>query len=130
MTAIGGAFLPSESSSIIGGLGMDIAALTLMSIAPAGIKICREMLINRRQPVIKLGLSPELADILARQTVIGAGAMLESLPEDALDLRQNVISPGGTTKAALKVLMRKNGMQSLLDEAVTAAHARARPRSG
>ncbi|WP_260686488.1 pyrroline-5-carboxylate reductase family protein [Rhizobium leguminosarum] len=88
------------------------------------------MLINRRQPVIKLGLSPELADILARQTVIGAGAMLESLPEDALDLRQNVISPGGTTKAALKVLMRKNGMQSLLDEAVTAAHARARPRSG
>jgi len=49
MTAIG-AFVPIESYSMIGGLGMDIAALTAMSMAPAKIKVCQETPITRRQP--------------------------------------------------------------------------------
>jgi pyrroline-5-carboxylate reductase len=41
-------------------------------------------------------------------------------------LRQNVTSPGGTTAAALQVLMGSDGMQSLLTRAVAAATRRSR----
>lgn len=52
------------------------------------------------------GLAPDLARDLARQTVIGSAALAkseESTP--ASTLRENVTSPGGTTQAALDVLM-------------------------
>ena len=51
-------------------------------------------------------------------------------PETAAVLRQNVTSPGGTTEAALKVLMGKSGLQELLNEAVAAAAARSRELAG
>ncbi|MGZ5937586.1 MAG: pyrroline-5-carboxylate reductase dimerization domain-containing protein, partial [Rhizomicrobium sp.] len=41
-------------------------------------------------------------------------------------LRQNVTSPGGTTEAALRVLMAKDGLSPLMRRAVAAAHRRAR----
>ena len=52
-----------------------------------------------------LGLTPELAMTLARETVSGAGEMLHRQGEPASVLRANVTSPGGTTAAALDVLM-------------------------
>ena len=72
-----------------------------------------------------LGLSPQTAMTLARATVAGAGEMLRSSPDEVATLRHNVTSPGGTTAAALDVLMRDNALAKLIDEAARAAHRRA-----
>lgn len=78
----------------------------------------------------KLGLQADLAMRLARETVAGAGELLHQLPDDASKLRQNVTSPGGTTAAALGVLMAEDGMQPLFDEAIAAARTRAQELAG
>lgn len=76
------------------------------------------------------GLEPSVAQALARATVSGAGALLEASPEEAAELRRNVTSPGGTTAAALDVLMRPDGLAPLLREAVAAARRRAAELAG
>lgn len=73
----------------------------------------------------KLGLPADLAMRLARATVSGAGELLHQSPDDAAVLRKNVTSPGGTTAAALDVLMAESGMQPLFDAAINAARDRA-----
>ena len=75
---------------------------------------------------VKAGLTPELAQQLARWTVAGAGELLRRSDLDAATLRQNVTSPGGTTFAALEVLMADNGLAKLMTEAVAAAARRSR----
>jgi pyrroline-5-carboxylate reductase len=72
------------------------------------------------------GLPAALAMRLARATVIGSGELARQSPETAATLRQNVTSPGGTTRAALDVLMGPAGLQALFDRAVAAAAARSR----
>ena len=72
------------------------------------------------------GLPAELAARLARATVSGAGALLDASPLDAAALRENVTSPGGTTAAALEVLMRDDGLAPLMERAVLAATRRSR----
>lgn len=73
------------------------------------------------------GLDAELAMQLARATVTGAGELMHRSPLPAATLRQNVTSPGGTTAAALGVLMRTpGGLQDLMREAVGAAKIRGR----
>ncbi len=77
------------------------------------------------------GLDAALADRLARATVAGAGELLHRSTESAEQLRRNVTSPGGTTAAALGVLMRADGgMPALLEEAVAAATKRGRELAG
>jgi pyrroline-5-carboxylate reductase len=76
------------------------------------------------------GLPPDLAAVLARQTVAGAGALLAASPEDPATLRKNVTSPGGTTAAALDVLMGDGGLEALIERAVAAAAARSRALAG
>lgn len=73
-----------------------------------------------------LGLSPELAAKSALETVAGAGELARTAAEDPSTLRQNVTSPGGTTAAALGVLMAEQGMTALMTEAMTAARDRGR----
>lgn len=73
----------------------------------------------------KAGLPADLAMRLARETVSGAGELLHQSPDDAATLRRNVTSPGGTTAAALSVLMAEDAMQPLFDRAVEAARKRA-----
>jgi pyrroline-5-carboxylate reductase len=73
------------------------------------------------------GLDADAATALARATVSGAGELLRRSPLDAAELRENVTSPGGTTAAALAVLMRdEGGLQALITEAVLAAQKRSR----
>ncbi|WP_075215338.1 pyrroline-5-carboxylate reductase [Mongoliimonas terrestris] len=72
------------------------------------------------------GLPPDVAALAARQTVAGAGALLAASPLDAATLRQNVTSPGGTTAAALAVLMADDGLLPILTDAVAAAARRGR----
>jgi pyrroline-5-carboxylate reductase len=76
------------------------------------------------------GLPPALADRLARATVAGAGELLHRSSLDPATLRQNVTSPGGTTAAALKVLMAEGGLERLMAEAITAATKRSRDLAG
>jgi len=79
---------------------------------------------------IAQGLPPELAVKLARQTVIGSAALAEAQPEvPASTLRQNVTSPGGTTEAALKILMSEEGLGKVMKQAVEAAAKRSRELS-
>jgi len=72
------------------------------------------------------GLDAEVAERLARQTIIGAAALLEHSDHDAATLRRNVTSPGGTTAAALEVLSAPDGLKELLVAAVAAATKRGR----
>lgn len=72
------------------------------------------------------GLPADLALKLARATVAGAGELARLTPEDPAQLRRNVTSPGGTTEAALKVLLAEDGLASLLRRALAAATERSR----
>lgn len=73
------------------------------------------------------GLPAGLAMQLAKATVGGAGELAEQSDEDPATLRVNVTSPGGTTAAALGVLMDGDrGFPALLREAVAAAANRSR----
>jgi len=71
-----------------------------------------------------VGLAPDLAAHLALQTVSGAGELARLSNDQAAQLRINVTSPGGTTQAALEVLMGKNGLKPLITAAVRAAEKR------
>jgi pyrroline-5-carboxylate reductase len=75
---------------------------------------------------VEAGLPTELATKLARETVAGSGELLHRSELASATLRQNVTSPGGTTAAALEVLMGPDGMQSLLTRAVAAATRRSK----
>jgi len=79
---------------------------------------------------VAAGLSPELATRLARETIAGSGELLHRSNLSSETLRQNVTSPGGTTAAALAVLMDKDGFRPLLARAVAAAAKRSKELAG
>jgi pyrroline-5-carboxylate reductase len=71
------------------------------------------------------GLPRAQAEKFARATVAGAGALLAADKSPAPTLREAVTSPGGTTAAALSVLMADDGLAQLMKRAVKAARKRA-----
>ena len=73
-----------------------------------------------------MGLSAAMASRLARQTLIGSGALLAGAKESASELREAVTSPKGTTEAALKHLLADDGLDEIIHRAMTAAAARAK----
>jgi pyrroline-5-carboxylate reductase len=75
---------------------------------------------------VAAGLPPELAMKLARETVSGSGELLHRSELDSATLRKNVTSPGGTTAAALDVLMGADGFEPLLTKAIAAATKRSK----
>jgi pyrroline-5-carboxylate reductase len=75
---------------------------------------------------VAAGLPADLAAKLARETVAGSGALLQQSDIDPATLRQNVTSPGGTTAAALEILMGKDGLPGLMARAVAAATRRSK----
>ncbi len=75
---------------------------------------------------VEAGLPEELATRLARETVAGSGELLHRSELASATLRQNVTSPGGTTAAALDVLMAKDGLQPLMIRAIAAATKRSK----
>jgi pyrroline-5-carboxylate reductase len=74
----------------------------------------------------RVGLPPDLALRLARATVAGSGELARRSSDSPARLREAVTSPGGTTRAALDVLMADDGLARLLERAVAAATARSR----
>ena len=79
---------------------------------------------------IAAGLAPDLAERLARATVAGSGELARQSDDSAATLRRNVTSPGGTTAAALDVLMADDGLGSLMRRAIGAATERSRELAG
>ena len=77
---------------------------------------------------IEQGIPADLARLLARRTVAGAGALLAASEEDAAALRVAVTSPGGTTAAALQVLMAE--WPGTVSRAIAAAARRSRELAG
>lgn len=75
------------------------------------------------------GLPKALAQRLARRTVEGAAALMAASPDSPEALRRAVTSPGGTTQAALDILMDTGGMPRLLRDALRAAATRDRQLS-
>ncbi|UYH51343.1 pyrroline-5-carboxylate reductase [Candidatus Kirkpatrickella diaphorinae] len=106
----------------------EIEILTPLSgSGPAYVFLFAELL---EQEAVARGLTPEVARILARHTVAGAGALLATSEEDSATLRRNVTSPHGVTQAALNVFMRAHqGMKQLVSEAIAAGLQRTRELS-
>lgn len=78
---------------------------------------------------VKLGLPQDMAAQLARQTIIGSGIVLENSEKKAADLRASVTSKGGTTAAALDVLMGRDDANHNLDTVMTQAMGKAFARA-
>lgn len=94
---------------------------------PAYVFLLAEIM---EQAALEQGIPPDLARLLARQTVAGSGALLAASAEDSAALRRAVTSPGGTTEAALAVLMDPDAWPAALRSAITAATARSRELAG
>jgi pyrroline-5-carboxylate reductase len=103
------------------------AVTAVSGSGPAYVFLLAEAL---AQAGIAAGLPAPLAEKLARETVAGAGELLHRSPLGAAVLRENVTSPGGTTAAALAVLMGQNGLTPLMREAIASATRRSRELAG
>lgn len=79
---------------------------------------------------VAAGLAPKEATRLARSTLTGAAALLAQNGGEPAELRRQVTSPGGTTEAALNVLLSDGGLPPLLREAVAAAVRRSKELGG
>jgi pyrroline-5-carboxylate reductase len=107
--------------------GLMDAVTAVSGSGPAYVFLLAEAL---AQAGVAAGLPPDLARQLARETIAGSGELLHRSPLDAAVLRENVTSPGGTTAAALGVLMSQSGLAGLMRNAVAAATARSRELAG
>jgi pyrroline-5-carboxylate reductase len=103
------------------------AVTAVSGSGPAYVFLLAETLAHAGRAV---GLPASLAERLARVTVAGAGELLHRSELNPATLRANVTSPGGTTAAALDVLMGENGLEPLLTRAVIAATRRGRDLAG
>jgi len=104
-----------DAVTAVSGSGPAYIFLLVESLARAGVAA---------------GLPKPLAMKLARETVSGSGELLHRSNLDAAKLRENVTSPGGTTAAALQILMARSGLDALMKKAVAAATKRSRQLAG
>ena len=111
----------------IGDEALMDAVTAVSGSGPAYVFLLAESLARAGE---KVGLPAELAARLARATVAGSGELLNRATLDAATLRHNVTSPGGTTAAALDVLMASDGLGLLMERAVAAATRRGRELAG
>jgi pyrroline-5-carboxylate reductase len=103
-----------DAATAISGSGPAYVALFVDSLARAGVR---------------QGLTREVAQALAVQTVRGTAELLERTGQHPEQLIDAVSSPGGTTIAALEAL-EAGGFRSSISAAVAAAVARSRELGG
>ena len=97
----------------------DLHAVTALSgSGPAYIHLFTEAL---QDAGIKLGLSPNLANALAKQTAYGASLLQNEANTDVVELRKNVTSPNGTTHAAIETFEKDQQLRQLVEQALQAA---------
>ena len=125
----------AAAESILGAVGICVrveekfidAVTALSGSGPAYVYYVIEAMI---QAGVAAGLDEDLAKKLAMQTVYGAAKLLVESGEEPESLRRKVTSPGGTTAAALSVLMAPDGLEKLMTDAVAAAKRRAQELAG
>lgn len=105
---------------------MMSAVTALSGSGPAYIFLLAEVM---AEAGVAQGLPRDLAASLARRTVEGAAALMAESGDSPEALRKAVTSPGGTTQAALDILMDTGGMPALFRNALSAAAARDRQLS-
>ena len=98
------------------------AVTALSGSGPAYVFYLTECL---AQAGVAAGLSQLQSDQLARQTVIGAAALLEQSKDTPAELRRKVTTPKGTTQAAIESL-QAGDLQGLMTRAIQAAAARSK----
>ncbi len=122
-------------ASILGSMGKEIfvtdekyidMATAVSGSGPAYFFLIIESLV---EAAVHVGLPKDIAEQLVLETMLGSGHFLQKSGRTPADLRRMVTSPGGTTAAALRKL-EEGGFSSLLEQAVTAAHNRARELGG
>lgn len=116
-------FDPVATCVDLGDEALMDAAVAVSGSAPAYLYALMEALAAAG---VAEGLSPEASTALVRATITGAAALLDETGADPAKLRREVASSGGTTEAALKVLMGETGLGPLLLETVRAAARRSR----
>lgn len=117
---------PAGTVAWIGEEALMDAVTAVSGSGPAYVFLLAECLAAAGEAA---GLDKDLARRLARETVSGSGELLNRSSLDAGQLRENVTSPGGTTAAALAVLMGEKGLSDLMTRAVAAAVRRGRELS-
>ena len=75
---------------------------------------------------VAAGLPRKEAEKLARSTMVGAAVLMAASRAEPAELRRQVTSPGGTTEAALNVLLGAEGLPALMREAVARAVRRSK----
>ena len=129
--AAGAAASPEDvaaAAAVLGAIGetvpvdeAELDAVTAVSgSGPAYVFLLTEALAEAARAE---GLAPDAADRLARQTVIGAGALMAAEPTAPDELRRRVTSPNGTTEAALRSF-EQDGFRRIVRSAVRAARRR------
>lgn len=116
------------AETILGAVGLVVrveeslmdAVTALSGSGPAYIFYIAEAMVAAAQQV---GLSEEVANQLAVQTIKGAGQLLANSHDSAAELRRKVTSPGGTTQAALTVMEERN-LKTIFADAINAATKR------
>ena len=103
------------------------AVTAVSGSGPAYVFLLAEAL---AQAGVAAGLPPPLAEQARARDRRRRRRIAAPLGADAATLRENVTSPGGTTAAALDVLMGEDGLAPLLKEAVAAATERSRKLAG
>ena len=114
MTSVG------ETVRLVKESDIDIAT-AISGSGPAYVFLLIEAMVSAG---VDLGLSKEICLKLAKGTLFGAGKLSLASHDGPETLRKNVTSPGGTTAAALDILMRDNSFESLMKSAISAAHKR------
>jgi pyrroline-5-carboxylate reductase len=99
------------------------AVTAVSGSGPAYIFLMQEAM---EAAAIKMGLSEDVARKLSVSTIRGAGELMRVSQEKPAQLRQNVSSRGGTTLAALEVMMTNSRMADMMEEAMLAARNRSK----
>jgi pyrroline-5-carboxylate reductase len=99
------------------------AVTAVSGSGPAYIFLMQEAM---EAAAIKMGLSEDVARKLSVSTIRGAGELMRVSQEKPAQLRQNVSSRGGTTLAALEVMMTNGRMADMMEEAMLAARNRSK----
>lgn len=114
------------------GLAMEVDEKMMDAVtglSGSGPAYCFVMIEALADAGVQLGLTRELAEKLAAQTMLGAASLCLTGAKHPAQLKNMVTSPGGTTAAGLKVL-EEGKIRATLIDAVEAAAKRAKELAG